>query len=95
GQRRIAESRARLDRAAGLLEAYSYQGVLARGYALVTDSSGTVVRSADAPKPGESVDLTFADGKRAAIIDGGTARRRPARRKDAAPTADTPQGSLF
>jgi len=60
----------RLKRAGGLLEAYSYQGVLQRGYALVTDEGGSVVRSKDEPVSGDKVTLTFADGKRGAVIDG-------------------------
>ncbi len=60
----------RLNRASGLLDAYSYQGVLQRGYALVTDEHGKVIRSKDTPSSGDKVKLTFADGERAAVIDG-------------------------
>ncbi|MEM7729144.1 MAG: exodeoxyribonuclease VII large subunit, partial [Pseudomonadota bacterium] len=49
--RRVARDRSRLERASALLDAYSYQGVLARGYALVTDTDGGVIRSADTPAP--------------------------------------------
>ena len=90
---RLDRDRARLDRAAGLLDALSYQGVLARGYALVRDAEGAVVRSADAPAPGQPVTLTFADGSREAVIDGATARKRAAKTK--APPSQTPQQSLF
>ena len=38
-----------------LLEAYSYQGVLQRGYALVTDSGGKLVRKGKPLKTGEAV----------------------------------------
>jgi len=59
----------RLAKAAGLLEAYSYQGVLARGYALVRDSQGQVIRSKESVCAGQDVTLTFQDGVRNAVID--------------------------
>lgn len=58
----------RLYRAAKLLDAYSYQGVLARGYALVQDEAGTVIRSQSNARDGQAVTLTFADGSRGAVI---------------------------
>jgi exodeoxyribonuclease VII large subunit len=97
GQRGLTEKNNRLSRAASLLDAYSYQGVLKRGYALVTDADGGVIRSADAPAPGQGVTLTFADGQRAAVIDGMTTRKTPTkktRKKPGRPT-DSPQASLF
>ena len=60
----------RLASAAKLLEAYSYQGVLARGYALVQDQTGAVIGSEKMLKAGQGVQLSFADGTRRAIIDG-------------------------
>ena len=93
GRARLERDRARLDRAASLLDALSYQGVLARGYALVTDSDGAVVRSAEGPAPGQPVTLTFADGARQAVIDGATTRKRAAKKKARAP--DSPQQTLF
>ena len=59
---------ARLNRASSLLEAYSYQGVLARGYALVTDADGKVVRSKATGRDGEAVTLTFVDGERVVTL---------------------------
>lgn len=91
--RGLTDRRNRLDRAASLLDAYSYQGVLKRGYALVTDADGGVIRSAKTPAPGQAVTLRFADGKRAAVIDGATARKKPAKKQSQSP--DSPQASLF
>ena len=90
---RLERDRARLERAAGLLDALSYQGVLQRGYALVRDADGAVVRSAETPEPSQPVTLTFADGSRQAVIDGASARKRAAKKKAAPP--ETPQQSLF
>lgn len=96
---RLTETRRmRLDKAGSLLEAFSYQGVLARGYALVTDADGGVIRSAQTPKTGDAVTLTFSDGERDAVIDGASGKSRaskPKSRKPKPPAGDTPQGSLF
>jgi len=73
--RRLQKSNDRLAGAGKLLNAYSYQGVLERGYALVTNADGKVIRKGKPLKPGQSVGLTFADGKRAAVIDGKPKRR--------------------
>ena len=69
-QNSLQKQTARLSRAGKLLDAYSYQGVLERGYALVQRDSGDVVRSKDGVNAGEAVTLTFADGARGAVIDG-------------------------
>lgn len=93
GANRVSRDQARLDKAASLLEAFSYQGVLQRGYALVTDGDGKVIRSAEAATPGQSVTLAFSDGKREAVIDGQTSRKKTARPRKKQPPAD--QASLF
>lgn len=82
-----------LSRHGNLLEAYSYQGVLARGYALVTHKDGCVVRSKDSIKSGEQVSLTFQDGQRNAVIDGATAPPKPRTRKPK--QTDATQADLF
>jgi len=90
-ERQFKRQSDRLDRAGKLLDAYSYQGVLNRGYALVQDEKGKVVRSKDTVSAGQGVTLTFADGDRAAVIAGGGAVK--AKKKAAKP--DVPQGDLF
>ncbi len=70
--RTITEQSARLQKSAQLLEAFSYQGVLARGFALVTDNQGALVRAQAKLNPGQEVNLRFADGTRDAVIAGGT-----------------------
>ncbi len=59
----------RLEKASKLLEAYSYQGVLSRGYALVKNADGQVVRGQGEVSAGAVVQLTFVDGTRGAVID--------------------------
>lgn len=66
---RIAESRsARLATLTGKLDALSPLGALSRGYALVTDADGAVVKAASTLKDGDGVTLRFADGERKATV---------------------------
>ena len=70
-QRNYLERRAGRVLAAGqLLAAFSYHGVLARGFALVRDGGGHPLRSAAAVSAGMLVDIEFADGRVAATADG-------------------------
>ncbi len=66
-----------LQAAGQLLRGLSYQGVLARGFALVRDRDGQPVRSAGAAGPGTALEIQFADGAVAATVDGGPQRPRP------------------
>ena len=61
---------ARLDQARGLLESFSYQRVLERGFVLVTDEHGALVASATEARAGMAVDLGFHDGHAAATVTG-------------------------
>lgn len=62
GQRLLADQQ--------LLDALSPQAVLARGYAIVR-RRGKIVRSAQALKKGDSIDVTFSDGTAQAEATGG------------------------
>jgi len=70
-ERVIFERRAQRLRSVGqLLSAYSYRGVLARGFALVRDGSGQPLRNAAAVAPGMRLAIEFADGRVGATADG-------------------------
>src|SRR6185369_11527391 len=70
-ERVIFDRRAQRLRSAGqLLSAYSYRGVLARGFALVRDGSGHPLRSAAAVGQGMRLGIEFADGRVGATADG-------------------------
>ncbi|TMJ31434.1 MAG: exodeoxyribonuclease VII large subunit, partial [Alphaproteobacteria bacterium] len=58
---------AALDRAGQVLAALSYQGVLARGFALVRGPEGRPLRAAAAVSPGLRLDIEFADGHVGAV----------------------------
>jgi exodeoxyribonuclease VII large subunit len=92
---RLIERRfAALDAADKLLAAFSYQGVLARGFALVRDIAGHPVRTAFQVNENETLDIQFADGHVKAVATaahGGSGPRerqpirpRPRRRSAAA-----------
>jgi exodeoxyribonuclease VII large subunit len=51
-----------LQRIRDLISAYHPQGVLDRGYAIVRDSSGAILRDASAAKCGSLIDVTIAKG---------------------------------
>jgi exodeoxyribonuclease VII large subunit len=67
----IEQRRARLGSEAKLLETLSYQATLKRGYALVRDASGRLLRTADTARGAPHLRITFADGDVAARADGG------------------------
>jgi exodeoxyribonuclease VII large subunit len=74
---------------AALLESYSYEHVLKRGFALVRDQDEQPLTSAAALASGMPVSLQFHDGRARAFIDGGSATPK---RKTSKPEK---QGSLL
>jgi exodeoxyribonuclease VII large subunit len=89
---------ARCERDAQLLAAFSYRGVLARGFALVRDRAGRPLRTAAAVSTGMPIDIEFSDGHvgaRAEVVQTSTVpRAEPARRRRRR-DSDPGQGSLF
>jgi exodeoxyribonuclease VII large subunit len=82
-----------------LLETLSYKSTLERGYTLVTDEAGNVVRSAGGIAEGTQATVRFADGDRAATFGKGseTPKKKAAPKKAArkTPTSGGSQTSLF
>ncbi|HEY0835638.1 MAG TPA: exodeoxyribonuclease VII large subunit [Azospirillum sp.] len=100
GNRRLADLGPRVERGYGkdlderaarvralgqLLESYSYEGVLKRGYAVVRGADGKPLTGVAGATPGLAVGLQFHDGTAAATIKGG------APRVEAAPPAPKPE----
>ena len=85
----LAERSRQLGGTAQVLDALSYHGVLARGFALVRDAGGQAVRSAGAVTAGQALEIEFSDGRLAVVAGGGG--RPPARRAG----AKAVQPSLF
>ena len=96
----------RLEALSRLLDTLSYRAVLERGFVLVQDATGarTLTRAA-AVRPGQRLNLRFADGTRHAVAEGRPRRGRggspdratpsPRRRGPARDSDDGGQGSLF
>jgi len=88
----------RLRSAGQLLAAYSYRGVLARGFTLVRDSEGRPLRSAAAVGAGTRLDIEFADGRVGATANGNLAAQpsdKPKPRGGHKGGGSGGQGSLF
>jgi exodeoxyribonuclease VII large subunit len=86
----------RLESLAALLDSYSYERVLARGFALIRDAADNPVTTAAAVAPGTGLRIQFGDGEVGATATGAaepppSRRREPARRDK----RDDKQGKLL
>jgi exodeoxyribonuclease VII large subunit len=95
---RLDRLRARLIQADRLLATLklSGQAILERGYALVLDDTGTLVKRAAEVKAGQVLELRFADGSAHATASGAaTTEPQPKPRSTPKPKPAGDQGSLF
>jgi exodeoxyribonuclease VII large subunit len=91
--KRIIRDRAqRLAALDKLLNSLSYRSVLARGYTVIKDANGQLVRTHEGLLPGQPLDIEFADGEIGANVSGAPARPR---RRPRPPVGDDGQESLF
>jgi exodeoxyribonuclease VII large subunit len=92
----VRERRRALDHFAALLESFSYQRVLERGFALVADGAGNPIESVAKLAPGMGVRLRLSDGEAGASITdvagGGGKKAKPKKPK---PGGDGRQGTLL
>lgn len=91
--RSLAERRQRLQTLGQLLESYSYERVLDRGFAVVLDDAGEIVRAPRQVRPGEPLTVRLAEGDLGVSVSGAPARRRRLRKGRADPGDG--QASLF
>ncbi len=92
--RRLQERGRALAAAGRVLDSLSHQAVLKRGFAIVQRPDGALVRGAGELKPGDGVQLQFADGQAPATISGEEeAASKPAGARPKKAPQD--QGSLF
>jgi exodeoxyribonuclease VII large subunit len=89
----VARKRERLDGRGALLASLGHHNVLARGFALVRDAEGAMVRRAAEVSPGMRLDIEFADGHVGARADGGEERKTAPRRKGSGGSEN--QGTLL
>jgi len=87
----LDRARLHLDSLAALLDSYSYERVLARGFALVRDAADHPVASAAAVAPGAGLTIRFADGEVGATATGRADKAKPRPPKP----RDAKQGSLL
>ena len=97
--RQMEASTQRLHQASRLLDANSYQRVLDRGFALVTDTDGQAIkRSTEAAESAEII-IQFADDRRRAVLDGKEGApesvQKTAAKKTRKPASSTDQTELF
>ncbi len=93
---RITSASEHLGHAASLLTSYSYQGVLARGFALVRDDAGNPVTSVKVAAKRRSLELEFADGRLSATAAGeGPARQKQPAKPKPSRNSDDDQGRLL
>jgi exodeoxyribonuclease VII large subunit len=99
----LDRARRRLDNQAKLLTTLGYHNVLARGFALVRDEAGVMVRSVTAVARGAALDIEFANGHVRVRADRGTgvasapggAKEKPTQPKTPRGSPDEKQGSLL
>ncbi|MDQ0511254.1 exodeoxyribonuclease VII large subunit [Ancylobacter amanitiformis] len=85
-----AERRRRLKALEQLMQALSYKGVLARGYALVRDAAGEPIHAARQIAAGQALEIEFHDGRLAATAGPAGASGEP---PPAAPGSPAPSSS--
>ncbi|HHG89079.1 MAG TPA: exodeoxyribonuclease VII large subunit, partial [Devosia sp.] len=95
--RTLGAKRQRLEQNWQLVNSLGYRNVLARGFALVSNAEGQLVRSASVLAAGDRVSLKFADGDKGATITGPDAvvRTSVKKSKKPPPTSDNGQADLF
>ncbi len=89
----LADRDAKLAAAARVLRTVSYQSVLDRGFALVRNQEGALIRRTVEAAAGEDGQIQFADGVRSVVF--GDTGRSPPRKKPAKSRAKSRQQGLF
>lgn len=66
----LSHSSTRAENLGRLLESFSYQGILQRGFTLIRASKGSLITHKEETKPGMGIEITFQDGVQKAVIEG-------------------------
>ncbi|MHA1597204.1 MAG: exodeoxyribonuclease VII large subunit [Alphaproteobacteria bacterium] len=91
GKHMLDQRQTNLGHLSSLLDSFSYERVLERGFALVTDAADEAVASVKGIKPGMDLNIRFRDGEVATVAAGKPAKRK-SRKK---PGGEDDQGSLL
>ncbi len=104
-ERLIDTRKQRLTAGANLLEALSYQATLARGFSVVRNADGAILRTSKTVSTGDHLSITLSDGSvDASVIEGETKSARKSEPSAAKPKSpptpskpakEPPQGDLF
>jgi exodeoxyribonuclease VII large subunit len=70
---RLDQKRRALEAQAKLLTSLSYQGVIARGFAIIRDDDGNMVRRSAGLTAGRALEIEFADGRTPVVVTGDAA----------------------
>jgi exodeoxyribonuclease VII large subunit len=94
---RLGDRRQKLAQSARLIGSLSHQAILDRGFALVSDADGKLLKRAVEVSEGMRLSIRFADGVQEAIAAAGGGTVEPARPKPkpASPKPASGQGNLF
>jgi exodeoxyribonuclease VII large subunit len=92
---RLERVTGRLAQADRLLNTLSHQAILARGFALVMDMEGNLLRRAADVADGAALAIRFADGEKDAVAGAGGLRAQKAKPTEKKATPSGNQGSLF
>ncbi|RUW63748.1 exodeoxyribonuclease VII large subunit [Mesorhizobium sp. M7A.F.Ca.US.008.03.1.1] len=92
---RLERLRGRIVQSDRLMASLSHKAVLARGFALVRDADGAVVKQAADVASGMALSLEFADGTADAVAISGTAKPKAVAKPAAKAKEPGNQGSLF
>jgi exodeoxyribonuclease VII large subunit len=94
--RLIETRRGIVERSAALLDSFSYEQVLRRGFALVRDAAGEAVTAAESAHPGDHWTITFQEHHSVpVVVEAGHQPAKPAPRKTSAKPPDGRQGTLL
>lgn len=91
----IKDASNRWSRFGDLLESYSFERVMERGFAVVVDDAGNTVTAAKSLKTNDAVEMRFSDGNAHAVVTGSKTTTPTKKKKPAAPKDDKRQGSLL
>jgi len=92
--RLLATRHQAVERAGALLDSYSYEQVLQRGFALIRDGKGEAVTTADHAEAGDRWTVTFQQGGVVPVVVDGSHQPAKPRKANGKPK-DTRQGSLL
>ncbi len=87
----VDQRKQRLEAVGKLLDAVSYKHILERGFAVVTDFDGRIVKRTAQVKPGDALHVQVSDGSIGATVGGAPGPRKRIK----PPPGEDNQGSLF